>query len=79
MRVWLKKAREHADLNHGEVADGAGISRSYYTNIENGIKTPSVKAAKSIAEVLKFPWENFFKDNCSLKEQLLETQRKEVG
>lgn len=79
MREWLKKAREKASLNHQEVADGAGITRSYYTNIENGIKTPSVKAAKSIANVLKFPWENFFADNCSLGEQLIGKNQREVG
>lgn len=68
MRYWLKKLRDAAELTHEQVADSAKISRSYYTNIENGTKTPSVKAAKSISEVLGFPWENFFNDNCSFKE-----------
>lgn len=69
MRIWLKKFRESATLTHEQVADKAEISRSYYTNIENDIKTPSVKAAKAIAVVLGFPWEYFFNENCSFKEQ----------
>lgn len=79
MRYWLKTLRDIAELTHEQVADGAEISRSYYTNIENGTKTPSVKAAKSIARVLGFPWENFFDDKCSFKEQIATTEQKEVG
>lgn len=59
-RVWLKGIREKANLTHEKVADDAGISRSYYTNIENGSKTPSVEVAKSIANVLLFKWGLFF-------------------
>lgn len=79
MRGWLKKFRDIAGLTHEEVADGAEISRSYYTNIENGTKTPSVKAAKSIAKVLGFPWEKFFDDKCSFREQSATSEQKEVG
>lgn len=79
MRSWLKQVREKATLTHEQVADKAEISRSYYTNIENGIKTPSVKAAKSIAIVLGFPWENFFDEGCSFGEQSAASDRKEVG
>lgn len=78
MRVWLKQFREIATLTHEQVADKAEISRSYYTNIENDIKTPSVKAAKAIALVLGFPWEYFFNDSCSLEEQSASSERKEV-
>ncbi|MEC0169859.1 helix-turn-helix transcriptional regulator [Paenibacillus graminis] len=75
MRRWLKVLREAADKTQEQVADEAGISRSYYTNIEAGIKTPAVTAAKSIAKSLNFPWENFFKEECSFKEH----SDKEVG
>ncbi|OAB34163.1 helix-turn-helix transcriptional regulator [Paenibacillus glacialis] len=79
MRTWLKETREKKEKTHEQVADEAVISRSYYTNIENGAKTPSVKAAKSIAAVLGVPWEYFFKDECSFKEQSTATERKEVS
>lgn len=69
MREWLKKIREGAGKTQEQVAEEAAISRSYYTNIENGIKTPSVQAAKSIGLSLKFPWENFFNENCYFEEQ----------
>nr|WP_054028115.1 helix-turn-helix transcriptional regulator [Bacillus sp. FJAT-28004] len=71
MRRWLKLAREKANLTHEKIADDAGISRSYYTNIENGSKTPSVEVAKSIANVLTIKWELFFEDKRSFKEHLL--------
>ncbi|MED0680647.1 helix-turn-helix transcriptional regulator [Aneurinibacillus thermoaerophilus] len=69
MRVWLKEIRESKELSHDEAAELSGISRSYYTHIENGTKTPSVNVAKKIAKALKFRWTLFFKDECSLKEQ----------
>lgn len=79
MRLWLKKLRETAGLTHEQVADRAVISRSYYTNIENGTKTPSVKAAKLIAKVLGFQWEVFFNEKCSFKEHCVTPERREVG
>lgn len=69
MRRWMKELRESLDKTQEQVADEAGISRSYYTNIEAGIKTPAVPAAKAIAKSLEFPWENFFNEECSFKEQ----------
>lgn len=60
MRVWLKDFRKKADLTHTGVAEKAEISRSYYTNIENGVKTPTVEVAKSIASALNFSWKRFF-------------------
>jgi transcriptional regulator with XRE-family HTH domain len=64
MRKWLKELREKSEMTQEQVADQAGISRSYFTNIENGTKTPSVVAAKSISRVLDFPWAIFFEDKC---------------
>lgn len=68
MRKWLKDKRETLGLTHEEVANKAGIARSYYTNIENGIKTPSVEVAKAIAKAVKEKWELFFEIECSSKE-----------
>ncbi|MEK3935979.1 helix-turn-helix transcriptional regulator [Sporosarcina sp. FSL W7-1349] len=73
MRKWLKKYRDERKLTQDETAKLSGISRTYYTHIENGTKTPSVEVAKSIAKTLQFDWVNFFKEGCSFKEQ------KEVG
>jgi putative transcriptional regulator len=68
-RTWLKNTRYSTNMTHDEVAEAAEISRSYYTNIEAGIKNPSVNVAKRIAKVLSFEWTLFFKNECSLKEQ----------
>jgi transcriptional regulator with XRE-family HTH domain len=69
LRLWLKELRELLGKTQEQVADEAGISRSYYTNIEAGIKTPAVPAAKAIGKSLNFPWENFFNEECSFREQ----------
>jgi putative transcriptional regulator len=68
MRKWLKEKREAKGMNHEQVALKCGISRSYYTLIEKGTKTPGVKVAKNIAAVLEFEWTNFFNGKCSFKE-----------
>lgn len=62
MRKWLENYRVNQNMTHEQVADSVDISRSYYTNIENGVKTPSVKVAKALSGVLKFEWELFYKD-----------------
>lgn len=75
MRLWLKDIRESRGIeSHEEASILCGISRSYFTHIENGTRTPTVDVAKNIGLNLGFPWTNFFEDDCSLKEQkIMET------
>lgn len=68
MRKWLKDIRDSKGLTQEQVAILSGISRSHYTHIEQGTKTPSVNVAKSIAKQLGFDWTIFFDNNSSLKE-----------
>jgi putative transcriptional regulator len=68
LRTWLKQKRIGKKLTQAAVAKKSGISRSFYTHIENGTKTPSVLVAKKIAKTLDFDWTLFFENECSLKE-----------
>ncbi|QDP40794.1 helix-turn-helix transcriptional regulator [Radiobacillus deserti] len=68
MRTWLKQYRILKSLTQEETAKKSKISRSYYTHIEKGTKTPTVPVAKSIAETLDFEWLIFFDSQCSFKE-----------
>lgn len=56
----LVKHRQKLNLTHVELAQKAHISRSYYTNIEAGRKTPSMKVAKQIADALGTKIEKIF-------------------
>ena len=49
--LWLKDIRLKLDLTQEQVAERAGISRTFYTEIETGSKKPSTKTAKKIAQV----------------------------
>ncbi|HDR7723181.1 MULTISPECIES: helix-turn-helix transcriptional regulator [unclassified Bacillus (in: firmicutes)] len=60
MRNWLKEFRCVRGYTHGDIANKCEISRSYYTQIENGTKTPSVKIAQKIGIILNFKWTIFF-------------------
>ncbi|MFE3576865.1 helix-turn-helix transcriptional regulator [Lysinibacillus sp. NPDC059133] len=62
MRTWLKDIRLMKKATQEEIAELSNISRSYYTQIELGLKTPNVDTAKKIAVALGFDWSNFFKD-----------------
>jgi len=75
LRTWLKELREKKRMTQSQVAENCEISRSYYTHIENGTKTPTVKVAKKIASVLDFSWT----DERSFKEQNEHHQPKEVS
>ena len=60
MRKWLKEIREQKGLVMKVVADAAGISECYYSQIEGGSRNASVPVAKKIAEALGFSWQKFF-------------------
>lgn len=68
-RIWLIDTRKNKGLTQREIATLSQIERPYYTQIENGTRTPSTTVAKRIADVLSFEWTNFFENECSIKRQ----------
>ncbi|WP_426454856.1 helix-turn-helix transcriptional regulator [Paenibacillus sp. S-38] len=52
-----------------QVSKLASISRSAYSNIENGKREPSVDMAKKIATALNFDWQIFFENKCFKSKQ----------
>lgn len=68
-REWLTGLRVQQNKTHQEVADDARIDRSFYTQIENGDRNPSVETAQKIATALKFEWTIFFAEKCGIKPQ----------
>ncbi len=65
MRGWLREYRLKSGLTQEETANLSGISRSYYTHIEKGNKTPTVNVAKDIGKTLNFNWILFYEDISS--------------
>lgn len=61
-RKWLNSIRESKNMTHESVAEKSGISRAYYTRIENGEYNVPVDTAKKIAEALEFDWTMFYKE-----------------
>ncbi|CAM4019333.1 helix-turn-helix transcriptional regulator [Mesobacillus zeae] len=68
-RTWLHEERAAAKRTQEEVAEAAGIKRPYYSQIESGVRRPSVDVAKKIAGYIGFDWVLFFENNCSDKRQ----------
>lgn len=62
MRDWLKAYRKDRKMTMTAVANAAGISQSYYSDIENGKRgyIIPVHTARAIALVLGFDWERFY-------------------
>lgn len=60
MRDWLIEKRKEKQYTQLKVSKESGISRNYYTQIENGVRNPSVSCAKRIAEVLEVSWTQFY-------------------
>jgi len=48
----VKILRKHKDMTQGDLAEAAGISRPYLTEIETGKKDGSIRALKAIAKAL---------------------------
>ncbi len=62
MRQWLFDIRKEGNFTMAEVAEQSGISESYYSMIENGVRNLPVSTAKKIASVLGFKWTKFYDD-----------------
>lgn len=56
----LETIRLEKRLSHNEIANLSDISRSFYTLIENGNRTPSMGVAKKISLVLELTLDEFF-------------------
>lgn len=59
---WLKNIRTEKGMTQEMVAVQAKVARAAYSNIETGVRRPSVGVAKRIASVLGFDWTRFFED-----------------
>lgn len=68
MREYLKKLREEKGYNQQEMAERIGISKQYYSLIENGDrqKKMDVTLISAIATILSVPIEQIIENECKL-------------
>lgn len=75
-RIWLEEIRKQAGYKQYEVAEKAGISRGYYSAIENGIRKTPGDVALKISMVLDFSMEKFYRpeiqDWVDTREEVIE-------
>lgn len=57
---WLKNRRKKLGFTQSQIAELCGTKQGYYTQIESGIRKPSVRLAKKLGEVLGVEWTKFF-------------------
>lgn len=62
-RVWLEEIRKAAGFKQYEIAERTGISRGYYSAIENGIRKTPGDVALKISLVLDFPMDKFYRED----------------
>jgi len=60
LEVRLKAVRIEAGLTQAELAERAGVSRKTVNTVENGVFTPSVLVALSLARALDTTVEGLF-------------------
>jgi putative transcriptional regulator len=66
MRCYLKRLRQAARLSQKETACELGISRSFYSMIEIGLRDPDIPLMKKIAELFGDDVVNiFFNNQCN--------------
>lgn len=58
----ITKARTHAGLNQGELAEKLGVSRNTLNRWESGSRNPSEKNLQALAEATGVPVEWFYQD-----------------
>lgn len=74
-REKLLVARKNKGMTQEQIANAAGIQRSYYGLIETGQRNPTLKVATQIAKALDenieylFPDDVFFANKCYVMKQ----------
>jgi putative transcriptional regulator len=63
IRLNLINKRKELGKTQKELAESIGIARSFYTNIERGVKDPSLEIAVKIAKELKTTIDYIFFNN----------------
>lgn len=61
-REWLIELRKENKLIQLDIAKRIKVSESYYSQIENGKRNPSVSIAKALGQLLNFEWRKFYED-----------------
>lgn len=64
MREWFVVLRKKSNLTQQNIADEIGVTRQMISAIENGDAEPSVTTAKSLGNLLNFPWTRFFETSA---------------
>ena len=62
MRKWLIKLRKEREMTQLCLAERIGISRAYYAQLELAQRSPSIRVAKKMADILDFEWTLFFEE-----------------
>lgn len=56
----LEDYRKRAALTQEQVAEKVGTTQSYYSQIESGLRKPSIRMAEKIAQALGIKWQNVY-------------------
>lgn len=51
----LREARTEKGLSQEQLADQAGLHRTYISQIERGVKSPSLRSLEQITDALEIP------------------------
>lgn len=57
----LREVRQEKGLSQEELADRAGLHRTYISQLERGLKTPSLRSIEQIAAALGVPASHLIK------------------
>ena len=60
MRVKLRSIRKKQNLTQESLSNMVNIHRTYYSMIENGKRTPSLRVAVSIKKALNYQYDDIF-------------------
>lgn len=73
----LRTLRKQKHYTQIDIAKLTGISIGHYSMIESRKRNPSIKVAKKLAQILDFPWEEFFSEEETNKSIDFKAKRKE--
>ena len=60
MRTWMRELRLCKGLSQKDTAEMAGLSPSFYADVERGVRNPSPPNAQAIGSAFGFDWTLFY-------------------
>ncbi len=75
----VRNLRTERGVSQEELADASGIHRTFLSQVERGLKSPSLRTMSGLAEALEIPLHQLVRRVCQQRDRRVRKRRKNAG